>query len=160
MWVRVFFVILERYRIQCDKFEGLWLVVHELVTRLKDHFADLRDGVPLRLSFMGPLPLQYYFELIDSHFEVRLRWSQHTELYMYSVTRVAPTVWLWKPFCFIKINSLYFSKDSINKSIVKFSVNGRLSFERYKDDCWPNTKIKRRPLWPIWTHYWTEHTDR
>ena len=68
---KCFCIFIERYRVQCDKFEGLWLVVHELVMRLKDHFADLKDGVPLRLSFMGPLPLQYYFELIDNHFEVR-----------------------------------------------------------------------------------------
>ncbi|XP_028409077.1 protein PTHB1-like [Dendronephthya gigantea] len=70
----------QRYRIQCDKFEGLWLIVHELVTRLKNHFAELKDGVPLRLSFMGPLPLQYYFELIDSHFEQRLNQQKYREI--------------------------------------------------------------------------------
>lgn len=52
------------------------MVVHELVSRLKSHFAELRDGVALRLSFMGPLPLQYYFELIDNHFEVNLQWKR------------------------------------------------------------------------------------
>ena len=67
---------LERYRVQCDKFEGLWMIVQELVSRLKNHFAELRDGVALRLSFMGPLPLQYYFELIDNHFEVNLQWKR------------------------------------------------------------------------------------
>ena len=32
-------------------------------------------------------------------------------------------------------NPLYFSKDSISKSIVKFLVSVQLSFVRYKDDC-------------------------
>ena len=52
------------------------MIVQELVSRLKNHFAELRDGVALRLSFMGPLPLQYYFELIDNHFEVNLQWKR------------------------------------------------------------------------------------
>lgn len=71
-------ISIERYRVQCDKFEGLWMIVHELISRLKDQVAELRDGVALRLSFMGPLPLQYYFELIDNHFEVHvnLRWKK------------------------------------------------------------------------------------
>lgn len=70
----------QRYRIQCDKFEGLWLVVREMVTRLRSHFAKLEDGAPLRLSFMGPLPLQHYFDLIDNHFEQRLNQQKYREI--------------------------------------------------------------------------------
>ena len=32
-----------------------------------------QDSVQFRASFMGPLPLQEYYELIDAHFEVRLQ---------------------------------------------------------------------------------------
>jgi Bardet-Biedl syndrome 9 protein len=62
------------------------MIVHELVTRLKHNFDGLKDGVPLRLSFMGPIPLQYYFELIDNHFEVCHHLSLHIILLALPVT--------------------------------------------------------------------------
>lgn len=63
-------VPLERYRIQCDRFDGLWLVVQQLITRLHNYFADAKDDIALQVSFTGPVPLKFYFELIDNHFEV------------------------------------------------------------------------------------------
>ncbi|EDO29499.1 predicted protein [Nematostella vectensis] len=63
----------QRYRIQCDVFEGMWLVLYELIRRLEAHYK--KDNVSFRASFMGPLPLQEYYELIDTHFEVSLQVS-------------------------------------------------------------------------------------
>lgn len=59
----------ERYRIQSDSFEDMWLVVKELVQRFDQYFSKLgvRD---FRKSFSGPLPLQEYFLSVDHHFQV------------------------------------------------------------------------------------------
>ena len=59
----------ERYRIQSDSFEDIWLVAKELVQRFDSHFQAL--GVKdFRNSFSGPIPLSEYFETVDQHFEV------------------------------------------------------------------------------------------
>lgn len=59
----------ERYRIQSDSFEDMWLLVTELLRRFDQHFSKL--GVKdFRKSFSGPLPLQDYFRSMDQHFQV------------------------------------------------------------------------------------------
>lgn len=59
----------ERYRIQSDSFEDMWLLVTELLRRFDQHFSTL--GVKdFRKSFSGPLPLQDYFLSVDQHFQV------------------------------------------------------------------------------------------
>ncbi|XP_046859172.1 protein PTHB1-like [Xenia sp. Carnegie-2017] len=70
----------QRYRIQCDRFDGLWLVVQQLVTRLHNYFADAKDDIALQVSFAGPVPLKFYFELIDNHFEQRLNQQKYREI--------------------------------------------------------------------------------
>ncbi|XP_066263410.1 protein PTHB1-like [Branchiostoma lanceolatum] len=60
----------QKYRVQCDQFDALWLVVKELVDRLTRHHKR-RGASDFRCSFVGGLPLQEYFEIIDSHFELR-----------------------------------------------------------------------------------------
>ncbi|XP_068751344.1 protein PTHB1-like isoform X1 [Montipora capricornis] len=70
----------QRYRIQCDVFQGMWLILYELCKRLEAHYKKSKDSVPFRLSFMGPLPLQEYYELIDAHFEQRLNQTKYREL--------------------------------------------------------------------------------
>ncbi|TMS10471.1 Protein PTHB1 [Larimichthys crocea] len=58
----------QRYRIQSDSFEDMWLVVKELVQRFDRHFTKL--GVKdFKKSFSGPLPLQEYFLSVDHHFQ-------------------------------------------------------------------------------------------
>lgn len=59
----------ERYRIQSDSFEDMWLVVKELVHRFDQHFSKL--GIKdFKKSFSGPLPLEEYFLSVDKHFQV------------------------------------------------------------------------------------------
>ncbi|PFX24103.1 protein PTHB1-like [Stylophora pistillata] len=70
----------QRYRIQCDVFQGMWLVLHEVCKRLEAHFKKNKDTVQFRASFMGPLPLQEYYELIDAHFEQRCNQTKYREL--------------------------------------------------------------------------------
>uniref|UniRef100_A0A8C2ICH8 Bardet-Biedl syndrome 9 n=1 Tax=Cyprinus carpio TaxID=7962 RepID=A0A8C2ICH8_CYPCA len=61
----------QRYRIQSESFEDIWLVAKELVQRFDQHFASL--GVKdFRNSFTGPIPLPEYFETVDHHFESRI----------------------------------------------------------------------------------------
>uniref|UniRef100_A0A667Y9V2 Bardet-Biedl syndrome 9 n=1 Tax=Myripristis murdjan TaxID=586833 RepID=A0A667Y9V2_9TELE len=69
----------ERYRIQSDSFEDMWLVVKELVQRFERHFA--KQGVKdFRNSFSGPLPLQEYFLSVDHHFQLRVSAQQYQDL--------------------------------------------------------------------------------
>lgn len=63
------FSLLERYRIQSEQFEDLWLITNELIIRLQEYFE--KQGIKdFACSFSGSMPLQEYFELIDHHFEV------------------------------------------------------------------------------------------
>ncbi|KAJ8783150.1 hypothetical protein J1605_009758, partial [Eschrichtius robustus] len=58
----------ERYRIQSEQFEDLWLITNELIMRLQEYFE--KQGIKdFACSFSGSMPLQEYFELIDHHFE-------------------------------------------------------------------------------------------
>lgn len=69
----------QRYRLQCDKFEGMWLITKEIVSRLDNHF---NKGKPSAYSmyYSSQLPLQEYFDLIDSHFEHRLNAKRCSEM--------------------------------------------------------------------------------
>uniref|UniRef100_A0A3Q1JHN9 Bardet-Biedl syndrome 9 n=1 Tax=Anabas testudineus TaxID=64144 RepID=A0A3Q1JHN9_ANATE len=69
----------QRYRIQSDSFEDMWLVVKELVQRFNQHFSKL--GVKdFKKSFSGPLPLQEYFLSVDHHFQLRVSAQQYQDL--------------------------------------------------------------------------------
>ncbi|XP_025956556.2 protein PTHB1 isoform X2 [Dromaius novaehollandiae] len=69
----------QRYRIQSDQLEDLWLITKELTLRLEEHFKkeNCKDFV---CTFSGSIPLQEYFELIDRHFELRLNAEKFQEL--------------------------------------------------------------------------------
>ncbi|KAM8826264.1 protein PTHB1 isoform 1-T2 [Synchiropus picturatus] len=69
----------QRYRVQSDVFEDMWLVVQQLLLRLDQHFS--RMGVKdLKKSFSGPLPLQDYFLSVDHHFQLRVSAQQNQDL--------------------------------------------------------------------------------
>lgn len=69
----------QRYRIQSDSFEDMWLVVKELVRRFDRYFSKL--GVKdFKKSFSGPLPLQEYFLSVDHHFQLRVSAQQYQDL--------------------------------------------------------------------------------
>uniref|UniRef100_A0A8C9Y2B2 Bardet-Biedl syndrome 9 n=1 Tax=Sander lucioperca TaxID=283035 RepID=A0A8C9Y2B2_SANLU len=69
----------QRYRIQSDCFEDMWLVVKELVQRFDKHFSKL--GVKdFKKSFSGPLPMQEYFLSVDHHFQLRVSAQQYQDL--------------------------------------------------------------------------------
>ncbi|XP_036594765.1 protein PTHB1 isoform X2 [Trichosurus vulpecula] len=69
----------QRYRIQSEQFEDLWLITKELTLRLQEHFE--KQGVKdFTCSFSGCIPLQEYFDLIDQHFELRLNGEKVEEL--------------------------------------------------------------------------------
>uniref|UniRef100_K1QAR1 Protein PTHB1 n=1 Tax=Magallana gigas TaxID=29159 RepID=K1QAR1_MAGGI len=69
----------QRYRLQCDRFEAMWLMVKELSGRLNSHFNRGKND-SFALYFAGQLPLQEYFDLIDAHFEHRLNADRCKEM--------------------------------------------------------------------------------
>ncbi|XP_072316926.1 protein PTHB1 isoform X2 [Eucyclogobius newberryi] len=69
----------QRYRIQSESFEDMWLIIKELVQRCDRHFSKL--GIKdFRKSFSGPIPLQDYFYTIDHHFQLRVSAKQYQDL--------------------------------------------------------------------------------
>ncbi|NXF50633.1 PTHB1 protein, partial [Oceanites oceanicus] len=69
----------QRYRIQSDQLEDLWLITKELMLRLEEHFKK-QNCEDFACTFSGSIPLQEYFELIDRHFELRLNAEKFQEL--------------------------------------------------------------------------------
>ncbi|XP_043972015.1 protein PTHB1 isoform X1 [Gambusia affinis] len=69
----------QRYRIQSDSFEDMWLVVKELVQRFDQHFSKLGTK-DFKKSFSGPMPLQEYFLSVDNHFQLRVSAQQYQDL--------------------------------------------------------------------------------
>lgn len=69
----------QRYRIQSESFEDIWLIAKELVQRFDRHFSSL--GVKdFRSSFTGPVPLAEYFETVDHHFKLRMNAQKYQDL--------------------------------------------------------------------------------
>ncbi|XP_076976209.1 protein PTHB1 isoform X3 [Tamandua tetradactyla] len=69
----------QRYRIQSEQFEDLWLITNELILRLQEYYE--KQGIEdFTCSFSGSMPLQEYFELIDHHFELRVNGEKLEEL--------------------------------------------------------------------------------
>lgn len=69
----------QRYRIQSEQFEDLWLITNELIIRLREYFE--KQGIKdFACSFSGSMPLQEYFALIDHHFELRINGEKLEEL--------------------------------------------------------------------------------
>lgn len=56
----------QRYRLQADTFDALWLLTKELVSRLESSY-----GSSFQASFTSQLPLSDFFEVLDGHFETR-----------------------------------------------------------------------------------------
>ncbi|XP_065183492.1 protein PTHB1-like [Sycon ciliatum] len=64
-----------RYRIQSEVFQALWMVMEEFADRLEKYFSTTdstkSQTAPLELSITSDLPLKEYFALIDDHLEKR-----------------------------------------------------------------------------------------
>ncbi|NXY86699.1 PTHB1 protein, partial [Alcedo cyanopectus] len=69
----------QRYRVQSDQLEDLWLITKELTLRLEEHFKQ-QNCEEFACTFSGSIPLQEYFELIDQHFELRVNAERIQEL--------------------------------------------------------------------------------
>ncbi|XP_042330198.1 protein PTHB1 isoform X2 [Sceloporus undulatus] len=69
----------QRYRIQSEQLEDLWLITKELTLRLEEHFRK-QNCKDFACTFSGPIPLQEYFEIIDHHFELRLNAAKYEQL--------------------------------------------------------------------------------
>lgn len=64
-----------RYRIQCNDFPPIWLVLSELVDRLYQQFAGIPDakGNQFSVSLKENLPLADYYALMDEHLQGRFK---------------------------------------------------------------------------------------
>ncbi|CUI14745.1 Hypothetical protein, putative [Bodo saltans] len=61
-----------RYRIQSSSFEGLWLLVADLVRRLRQYYrSDEGSSEPLRLDAPDGLPLEEFLGMVDVHCAMR-----------------------------------------------------------------------------------------
>jgi Bardet-Biedl syndrome 9 protein len=61
-----------RYRIQSSSFEGLWLMVADLVRRLRMYYrGDEGSAEPLRLDAPDGLPLEEFLGMVDVHCAMR-----------------------------------------------------------------------------------------
>lgn len=54
----------DRYRVQSDEIDHLWLVTQELVERLKQHHPDIQ------ITLTDPPKLEEFVPFIDEHFKV------------------------------------------------------------------------------------------
>uniref|UniRef100_A0A8C5M9H8 Bardet-Biedl syndrome 9 n=1 Tax=Leptobrachium leishanense TaxID=445787 RepID=A0A8C5M9H8_9ANUR len=69
----------QRYRIQSEQFEDLWLITRELILRFEEYFQ--KQGIKdFTCSFSGPMPLQEYFEIIEQHFQLRFNVEKYDSL--------------------------------------------------------------------------------
>ncbi|XP_013408659.2 protein PTHB1-like, partial [Lingula anatina] len=69
----------QRYRLQSDVFQAMWIMTNELVKRLEKYFMA-RRATDFQCSFSGTMPLAEYFDVVDHHFEVRLKDLQMKEV--------------------------------------------------------------------------------
>lgn len=61
-----------RFRIQSSSFEGLWLLVADLVRRLRQYYrSDESSSEPLRFDVPDGLPLEEFLGMIDVHCNMR-----------------------------------------------------------------------------------------
>ncbi|KAG1651572.1 Protein PTHB1 [Nymphon striatum] len=61
-----------RYRIQSNTHEAMWLGLQQLTKRLHEHWGQTIEGDNCPLYYTGQLPLKECFKLIDGHHESRL----------------------------------------------------------------------------------------
>ena len=68
----------QRYRIQCNDFPSMWLVLTELINRLHHLLGDTVNdkGEPFLLELKENLPLAEYYALMDEHLECRIKLQQ------------------------------------------------------------------------------------
>ncbi|XP_063687264.1 protein PTHB1-like isoform X3 [Bolinopsis microptera] len=70
----------QKYRIQSNSFLALYIVIKQFLTKLRRHFEKIGGPQPLSITFPGPVPLQEYFDIIDSRFELRVRQRSYREM--------------------------------------------------------------------------------
>ncbi|XP_071822980.1 protein PTHB1-like isoform X3 [Apostichopus japonicus] len=69
----------QRYRLQSDTFEAIWPIMEEFMDRLEKYQSQ--SGVKdFEWSYSSLLPLQEYFDLIETHLELRQQADRYKEL--------------------------------------------------------------------------------
>lgn len=147
----IFFLsLLERYRIQSEQFEDLWLITNELIIRLKEYFE--KQGIKdFSCSFSGSVPLQEYFELIDHHFEVcMIRTHIIYNFSMYERERDATEVRVVGYMlldCVLQVVILLWMAEFVNPSLASCSICDQLQTV-------PEWLLGAKPV--VWPHNRTD----
>ncbi|XP_033097653.1 protein PTHB1-like [Anneissia japonica] len=69
----------QRYRLQSDVFESMWLMLKELIDRLVIYHKNA--GVKgFECSYSGSLPVTEYCQIIDAHLELRVNHERYMQL--------------------------------------------------------------------------------
>lgn len=66
-----------RYRLQSDSFESLWLITNEFTNRLKSHFKSNKD---FGIAFQDNLPIEEYKEIMEKHLQLRINADKLKEM--------------------------------------------------------------------------------
>lgn len=66
-----------RYRLQSDSFESMWLITHEFTNRLSSHFKTNKD---FGIAFQDNLPIDEYREIMDKHLQLRMNADRLKEM--------------------------------------------------------------------------------
>ncbi|KAM7176735.1 protein PTHB1 isoform 2-T3 [Macrochelys suwanniensis] len=125
----------QRYRIQSEQLEDLWLITKELTFRLEEYFKK-QNSKDFTCTFSGSVPLQEYFELIDRHFEVEhvLALSNSCERGAYGFTgQVIQVVMI---LCALSTLCLWTGADhnlALNSSLIHIILMLRLNAEKFEE---------------------------
>lgn len=67
-----------RYRLQSETFDSLWIIAKEFVTRLNSYYS--KQSQTVELSYQENLPTDEFRKVIDRHLELRQKLEQYKEL--------------------------------------------------------------------------------
>lgn len=70
----------QKYRVQSDSFVAMFIVIKQFLVKLRRHFDKIGGAQPLSITFPGPIPLQEYFDIIDSRYELRVQQRNYREM--------------------------------------------------------------------------------
>ena len=67
-----------RYRLQSDSYESLWLITQEFISRLESHFS--KQSQDLTITYQESLPIEDFRSMIDKHLELRQNLEGYKEM--------------------------------------------------------------------------------
>ena len=66
-----------RYRLQSESFESLWLITQEFFSRINSHFKSHKD---FSIAYQDNLPIEEYKQIIEKHLQLRSFSDRYKEM--------------------------------------------------------------------------------